>query len=232
MSDHGEEEPDWTRSCSFSRRRALALGAAAMGGLAGCNSVSKQGETPATDVPDNEHEQERTITVRDASIDTVEFDVLLAESLREHDEVEFTARAYTSPNLDRENWAEFGKTTVTQSSELGTNSIYGDLSLGYAQNLRFTIEMLSPEERAAEDITIEWSPSSETEDAAESTGRTLVPFYNAARDTEMVLMEPPRRPQDDWAYSDPFYKTDFWFSSPDDSGFNTPSVPDDEYDQD
>ena len=233
MSNREDEEPDWTRSCPLSRRHALALGAGAMGSLAGCNSVSKQGETPATDVPDNEREQERTITVKDQSIDSAEFDALLVGSIVEHDEVEVTIRAYTSPNLDRENWTQVGETTVTQSSRAATHSMDWDLPLGYAQHLRFTVEMLSPEAESEEAVnTVFSSTEQERESETERTRETVVPFYNAARDTEMVRVEPPAIPKGDWAYSDPFYKTDFWVDSPDESPFNTPEVPEDEYDRD
>lgn len=231
MSNRGEEEPDWTRTHSFSRRHALALGAAAMGSFAGCNSVSTSGEPPATEATDDDHE--RTITVRDVSIDSVEFDALLVESIAEHDEVEFTVRAYTSPNLDREDRTQVGEATVTQSSELESHSIDWNLPLGYAQHLCFTIEMLSPQGESEEAATIEMLPSQEEgEQEGREIGETIVPFYNAARDTEMVRVEPPATPKGDWAYSDPFYKTDFWFDSPDKSPFNTPDVPEDEYDRD
>ncbi|MUV59743.1 hypothetical protein [Halobacterium sp. CBA1126] len=231
MSNREDGKPDLTRSCSLSRRRALALGAAAMGGLAGCNSVSTSGEPSATEATDDDYE--RTITVRDVSIDTVEFDALLFESITEHDEVEVTVRAYTSPNLDRENQTQVGEATVTQSKELETHSIDWDLPLGYAQNLRFTVEMLSPEAESEEAVTTEFSSTErEREPETERPRETIVPFYNAARDTEMVLLEPPATPEGDWAYSDPFYKTDFWFDSPDESPFNTPEVPEDEYDRD
>lgn len=232
MSNRGEK-PDWTHSYSPSRRQVLVFGAAAMGSLAGCNRIPTSGETSGIEATEDQTDRKRTIRIQDQSIDSVEFDALLVESISEHDEVEFTVRVYTSPNLDQENWGKVGETTITQSSELETHSIDWNLPLGYAQRLRFTIEMLSPEKQAEEDATIEMLAAEEgTEGTDRRSGATIVPFYNAARDTEMVRVEPPATPKGDWALTDPFYKTDFWFDVPEESPFNTPEVPEDEYDPD
>lgn len=58
-----------------------------------------------------------------------------------------------------------------------------------------------------------------------------MPFYNAARDTEMVKVEPPRLPNETWWEDDPYYQAQLWFNSPD-SGelFDTPEVPTEHYD--
>ena len=222
MTDDRDEAPDRVHRWTPTRRQALALGTGAMGGLAGCSELSENfsgSDEPADQTPTETVSLSEAVEASaDFSIDGVVLELRMNLYSYAKDSLSGTLRLYSAPNLDRSNQTVLAEKSIDQTDEIAEYTFEPDFDLGYAQHLQFTIETDNSEEAGEQPI---YTPD-----------ETIVPFYNAARDTEMVLVEPPSRPQDDWAYSDPFYQTQFWFSSPDDSGFNTPSVPDGEYDQD
>ncbi|GAA0272412.1 hypothetical protein [Halobacterium noricense] len=213
MANRGEEEPDWTRTHSVSRRHALALGAAAMGSFAGCSRLSDGPSEPAETTTEQPSLAETLAVDAEFTIDEVTLEI--GSAAYPDDSLLGTLRLYAAPNLDRSNRTVIAETAIDQREASAEHTLEPDYDLGYAQHFQFTLESDGADEEPL------YSPA-----------ETFVPFYNAARDTEMIRQEPPATPEGDWAYTDPFYKTDFWFDSPDESPFNTPEVPEDEYDRD
>jgi len=224
MTNQQDKEPDRVHSCSFSRRHALALGAGAMGGLAGCSELSDDSSgsnEPADETPTETPSLSESVEVSaDFSIDEVVLELRVNLYSYAEDSLSGTLRLYSAPNLNRSNQTVLAEKSINQTEAVSEYTLEPEYDLGYAQHLQFTIETDNSEEAEEQPI---YTPD-----------ETIVPFYNAARDTEMVLREPPTTPdrESSWTTSDPYFKTDFWFASPEESSFNTPNVPEDEYDQD
>ena len=222
MTDDRDEAPDRVHGWTPTRRQALALGAGAMGGLAGCSELSENfsgSNEPADETPTETPSLSESVKASaDFSIDGVVLELRMNLSSYTENSLSGTLRLYSAPNLDRSNQTALAEKSIDQTDGIAEHTFEPDFDLGYAQHLQFTIETDNSEEAGEQPI---YTPD-----------ETIVPFYNAARDMEMVLVEPPATPKGDWAYSDPYYKTDFWFDSPDESPFNTPEVPEDEYDHD
>lgn len=219
MSNKQDTEPDRVHTCSLSRRHALALGAGTMGGLAGCSGFSDTLSGSNGPVDETTTERPPLSEKIEASAEFTINEATLKLDISSYTENSLSGRLrlYSAPNLDRSSRSVIAEKSIEQTDEVAEHSLKPDYDLGYAQHLQFTIES---EDAGQTDERSIYTPQ-----------ETIVPFHNAARDTDIVKVEPPRI-QFDWAggRDEPFFKTQVWFDSPDESPFNTPSVPEDQYD--
>lgn len=130
---------------------------------------------------------------------------------------ECTFRVYTSPNLELESRTKTGETVVTLGDRDPDRPMRVELPLslesGYAQEVHYTLEITG-------DVRLP------------ETGigsRIAIPFYNAARDTEMLRVVESPYPDSGDAIE---ILSEFWYDERAESPFDVSPVPESEYDPD
>jgi hypothetical protein len=218
MTAGDDSEPDRVHRWKPSRRQTLALGTGMMGSLAGCSELTENISGDSSDSTPTEEPSLAETVEASAEYSFEEVSLGLNIGRLDADVLSGTLRLYSAPNLNPDDETVIAETEIEQSEQVATHTLSPDWSLGYAQQLHFTIEMHSPESAKEEEVY--------------KTGNMIVPFNNEATGEEMVRVMGTREPPKHWAgglEEDPSYKAQFWFDSPDDA-FNTPDVPEGEYD--
>lgn len=216
MTDQQDEEPDRVHTCALSRRHALAVSAGALGSLAGCSGVAEQFSGTSEPTTERPPLSETLVTSAEFSIDEAVLELNIASY--DPDALAGTLRLYSAPNLDHDDQTLVAERSIDQTERVAEYVFEPDYDLGYAQQFQFTVE---PDDGDGERVVY-------------TTEQTILPFYNAARDEEMLLTEPPRKPTaEEWVRPrERVHETKLWFDEPEERPFDTPAVPDEEYDSD